>query len=60
MCVLCETNSWNEKKAKKDSIRIEMRNEKNRLNLLWKIFSKIKKAIDDHSTLLSIKFDEKF
>ena len=59
-CVLCETNSWNEKKAEKDLIRIEMRNEKNKLYLLWKVFSKIKKAVDDYSTLLSIKFDEKF
>ena len=59
-CALCETNSWNEKKAEKDLIRAEMRNEKNKLNLSWKIFSKIKKAVDDHSTSSSIKFDEKF
>ena len=59
-CALCETNSWNEKKAEKDSIRAKMRNEKNRLNLSWKVFSKIKKTVDDYSTSLSIKFDEKF
>ena len=59
-CALCETNFWNEKKAEEDSVRIEMRNEKNRLNLSWKVFSKVRKTIDDYSTSLSIKFDEKF
>ena len=59
-CALCETNSWNEKKAEKDLIRAEMRNEKNKLNLSWKVFSKIKKTVDDYSTSSSIKFDEKF
>ena len=59
-CALCETNFWNEKKAEEDSIRIKMRNEKNRLNLSWKVFSKIRKTVDDHSKSLSIKFDEKF
>ena len=59
-CALCETNFWNEKKAKKNSVRAEMRNEKNKLNLWWKVFSKVKRTVDDHSTSSSIKFDEKF